>query len=610
MSAQRICSSTLFMAMLCCGCDSQTARKPDEVSPVTVSSQDQQTSARTHESVARLESILEKTAAHEGPTATPVFEECAASSGIDFSFYTDTIPDRYFLPEIMGGGATWIDFDRDGLLDLYLTNGCQLDAPDGEHGANHFNQLYRNLGDGRFESTPTTSDTGNPAYGQGCAAGDYNSDGFLDLYIGNYGKNALLLNNGDGTFEVRSDSSETGEDVWTTSVLWHDLNADGLLDLYVTNYLDVTIENLQQCTFSGKPGYCGPGKYDAVFDRALINLGDGRFADQTGPLGLERSNGKGLAITAADLDGDLHAEIYVANDMVPNFLFTQDGEIGNNAESANTSAMRYRNVASVAGCAVSDVGQNEASMGIACSDFDGDGRTDIFLTHFYAQKNTLYRNLGNLLFQDDSRRTRVAATSFQTLGFGTVPIDFDGDGADELFIANGHVLGPLHDPFAMHPQLLHNDGSGRFTDVSADAGSYFDELCVGRGVAAGDFDNDGDADIVVTHLDRNTALLRDDSPKQGNWVGLDLRTESRTHPTGARVIIRSGDWKAEKSVTAGGSYLSWNDQRVRFAVPHSVTGSVEVEIHWPSGRKQIRADVAIGSYTTVLELNSTDGGNR
>jgi hypothetical protein len=239
-------------------------------------------------------------------------------------------------------------------------------------------------------------------------------------------------------------------------------------------------------------------------------------------------------------------------------------------------------------------------MGVSCADFDGDGMVDIFLTHYYAHKNTLYHNLGGLLFEDDSRRTRIAATSFETLGFGTVAFDYDQDGSLDLFVANGHVLGALHKPNEMHPQLLHNDGQGRFDDVSRIAGPYFEDLWLGRGAAGADFDNDGDIDLVVTHLHRPVALLRNETRTPHHFIGFDLRTPNRLPPLGGRVVVTAGDRRMVVPIVGGGSYLSSGDARLVVGLAEW-SGAVDAEVFWPSGVVERFSDLSTGRYWRITQ---------
>jgi hypothetical protein len=455
--------------------------------------------------------------------------------------------------------------------------------------------LFRGVGGGRFEDATIPSASGDQGYGQGCAVGDFDADGFPDLYITNYGDDVLLHNCGDGTFHDVTHSARVSDAEWSTGAAWFDADADGDLDLYVVNYMDVSHDNLKVCLIGGVPAYCGPGDYNGVPNRMYVNQGDGAFIESAEQLGLAATNGKGLAVAALDLDDDLLAEVYVGNDMTANFLFTRTRQA-----DASPQPRPYLEIASLAGCAVSETGDNEASMGIACADFDGDSRTDIFLTHYYRQKNTLYRNLGGLSFSDESRKSRIAALTFLTLGFGTVALDYDRDGAADLFLANGHVLGPNYTPNAMRPQLLRNDGAARFEDFSDQAGVYFQQPWLGRGAAGGDFDDDGDLDIAVSHLYRPAALLRNDTPAEGRFLGIDLRPRDRSGAVGGRVVVRLGDRTWTRPIVAGGSYLSSNDPRLLFGLGDA-DGPAQVEVYWPSGLIDRFEDLALNQYWVLME---------
>ncbi len=527
------------------------------------------------------------------PQQMPVFQNIASSCGLDFSRFNDAVPGRFFLPEVMGGGVAWFDFDQDGLLDLYAVNGCFLWETEPADSV-HTNKLYRNTGRG-FQEVCQPSLSTDVRYGHGCATGDFNSDGFQDLYITNFGRNTLLCGNGDGTFsDVTSDAGVGCED-WSTSSVWLDTNQDDLLDLYVVNYLDVTRENHKPCDYSGIAGYCGPGSWKAVSDVLYLNSGDGQFtAAETIAEDLNPANSKGLAVAVADFDVDTVAEIYVANDMAPNFLLQR------RSDQNTTVVPLYRDVAVRAGCAVSNEGENEASMGIACSDFDGDGLVDLFLTDFYESKNTIYRNLGSLFFEDASRQTRIAATSYDKLGFGTIAIDANLDGADDLFIANGHVLGPNVQPYEMTQQLLLNDGQGSFRDVSDSVGEYFQNPCLGRGVAGGDFDNDGRVDIAVNHLDLPLALLQNQTPEINHFIGIELLPGNRCHPSGGRVIITSNDRRRVIPIVGGGSYLSANDPRLIIGLAEK-KGPLDIEVYWSPDNVSIYKNLAVDRYWVLSE---------
>ena len=519
----------------------------------------------------------------------PAFVNVAKQVGIDFTFFNDEVKDRYFLPEVMGGGAAWLDYDLDGWLDLYLVNGGLL-THDHSDQSQHVNRLYRGNGSQFDDVAGPAGVLHGGAFGQGVCAGDFDADGFPDLYLANYGPNRLMRNNGDGTFQDVTDQAGVGDPLWGTSPAWVDLNDDGLLDLFVTNYLDATLENVRVCQYDGRPGYCGPGAHEAVPDRVYLSSGDGTFKEAAQQLGLDAPDGKGLAIAVADFDGDARPEIYVANDMAEDFLYRR----------TRSGGPPYENVGNASGVSVAGDGRLVASMGLSCADFDGDGLVDIFVTNYHTNGNILFRNVGDLLFVDDSRRTRIAAASYQNLGFGTVPLDYDWDGDRDLFVANGHVLGPLHQPNEMHPQLLHNDGTGRFEDVSPLAGPYFQDKWLGRGAAGGDYNNDGAIDLVVTHLHRPVAVLRNETRTDNRFIGFDLRTPNRVPPWGARIEVTAGQRKIVAPVVGGGSYLCSGDPRIVIGLG-KWQGPVNVEIHWPSGQVGRHDELEAGRYWRITE---------
>lgn len=532
------------------------------------------------------------TPAESPPNPRPAFVDVARELGVSVTQFNDAQPDRLLLPEVMGCGAAWADFDLDGHLDLFLSNGCPLDPKSVPRPQHHTRLLYGTPGQ-PFREVSEPSHANIIGYGQGVAVGDFDTDGFPDLYLANYGPNRLLHNNGDGTFSDVTAQANVADPRWSSSATWFDVDGDGDLDLYVVNYMDVTFQNHKICEYLGKPGYCGPGSYEAVPDAVYVNDGQGGFQDRAAELGLTAENGKGLAIIVADLNDDRLADIYVANDMTPNFLFTRNADMGTQA-----SAVRYREIAQAAGCATSGTGMNEAGMGVACADFDADGRLDLFLTHYYHAKNTLYRNLGNMLFDDDSRRTRIAAVSRESLGFGNVAFDFDRDGDTDLCVANGHVLGPFQQPNEMLPQLLANS-DGLFSDVSSFAGPYFSQKVLGRCVAAADFDDDGDLDLGVTHLDRPFALLRNDTPTRRDWLGIELQTRSRIPAVGGQLIVQRGSLRMIQPIAAGGSYLATGDARLLFGLG-SGQEPVDVEIRWPNGRTDQLRNVELNRYLRVV----------
>ena len=532
------------------------------------------------------------------PAIPPRFVDVARESGIDFTYFNDEAAGNWLIVEVMGGGAAWLDVDLDGWLDLYLTEGCRLEKSvvgDGEHR----DRLYRGRGAAGFRDVSAVAGISDDHYGQGVAVGDYDADGFPDLYLANFGPAVLLHNNGDGTFSDVTAAAGIEFAKWGTSAAFADLDHDGQLDIYACTFLDNRLGNNKACDYPQGRGYCGPGSYVGEQDQVWVGRGDGTFVERSADLGFTETNGrgKGLAVSVVDLDDDLVPEVYVGNDMTPNYLYTRRAPQGTPA--------RYEELATSAGCAVSDDGENEASMGIVTEDFDGDGRPDLFLAHFYQAKNTLYQNLGQLLFADVSRKTRIAATSLHNLGFGTVGLDWDRDGRMEMFVATGHVLGPSVQPYQMQPQLLWQAANGTFVDVSDDVGgAYFGGKWLGRAAAGADYDNDGDLDIAVSHNISPVALLRDDTAAPGRFLGLDLRTPSRIPPIGGRIEVHCDGRKTIRPIASGGSYLSSPDPRILVTLPPG-SSPADVTIHWPSGRVD-RFSLEGDGYYRVLEGESPE----
>lgn len=540
---------------------------------------------------------------------TPVFDNVAKEAGIDFTYDRDVVEGRWLIVEVMGGGVAWVDADLDGWLDLFFTNGGPLE-PGKSPPRSSPDQLFRSRGpdaSGQITFTNVTEAAAIPdgGYGQGVAIGDYDADGFPDIYVTNYGTNLFLHNNGDGTFTDITLSAGVADPAWSTGAFFADLNFDGQLDLYVANFLDQTPANVRACDYGGDIGYCGPGSYRGIQDSVYISQGDGTFLEQSASLGFVEPDGagKGLATVAADFDHDLRPEVYVGNDMTPNLLYTA-GPTGDN-DTGQTPSASYREIAVASGCALSDQGENEATMGIVCDDLDDDGLPDLFLAHFHKAKNTLYRNLGGLQFADESRRTRIAATSFDNLGFGSVALDWDRNGLLDLFVTTGHVLGPNAPPEKMAPQLLRRTDRTRFEDVSQEvAGSYFAGLWLGRGVAGGDYDNDGDLDIAVAHNASPSALLANRTDAGGGFLGLELATPSRLPPIGGRVEVVSGKIRMTRPIVAGGSYQASHDPRMLFTLD-SPQATATVTISWPSGRVD-EMTLAGNRYWRVVEGSAAE----
>jgi hypothetical protein len=533
------------------------------------------------------------------PGVLPAFN-VVSESGIGFERYDD-IQGLHRLVEGMGGGIGLLDYDGDGLLDVLMTNGCKL--PLLEDDQEHPTELYRNLGGGKF--TRVTEQCGLIQYGyaQGCAVGDYNSDGFPDIYIATYGRNALWRNNGDGTFSDVTAEAEADCPLWSTSVGWADFNLDGLLDLYVTNYVLEDDESPRLCPRKGSPdGYmqCPPTLFKAADDMLLVNLGDGRFRDVTREAGITGVDGKGLGLAIFDANRDGRPDIFVANDGMPNFLYVNESPQQVSAEDEGPLELQFQEKGMPLGVALNQQGVAEASMGVACGDYDGDGWYDLLVTHFFAETNTLYRNLGGSGFSEETNSSRLGPPSRMKLGFGTEFIDFDNDGRLDLFVSNGHIddfswLNPK-ESYQMPPQFFRNEGNAGFRDVSQWCGNYFQQAWLGRPVAQGDLDNDGDMDLVIGHQRAPSTVLRNDTVTDAQSVIIKLvGTRSNRSAVGARVEAKSADGSMVREVIGGGSFQASSDRRIHLGLG-SCPAIESLRITWPAGTVDKSANIAPGFY--------------
>ncbi|MEW4567396.1 FG-GAP-like repeat-containing protein [Tautonia sp. JC769] len=519
----------------------------------------------------------------------PTFSDEASAIGLDFRFEAGHSPHRH-LPETMSGGVGLIDYDGDGWIDVYLPQGGGFPPGDASGGAGDV--LFRNRGDGTFEDVTTAA--GFPGsgsgYGHGVAVGDYDNDGFPDLFVTRYDSYELWRNRGDGRFEdVTAATGLDGPAEWPTSAAWADLDGDGDLDLYVCHYLKWDESNPRLCVDdeTGEPTYCEPLLFEAVPDRLYRNDG-GTFVDVTAEAGIVGRDGRGLGVVAADLDGDDLLDLYVANDMTGNFLFI------------NRGGLRFEEVGELSGVASNADGGYQAGMGIACADVDGDGRPDLAVTNFYGEGTTLYRNLGGGSFVDASAAFGMAPTRY-LLGFGVAFLDVNNDGHLDLVSANGMVNDsrPLY-PYAMPTQLMLGGPSGRLTEVTERAGLPWTMPRVGRGLAVGDLNNDGWLDLILVPQDGPLACFR--NRPEGHHF-LTLRLEGSVSPrdaTGARVEVVQGTHRQVAWRLGGQSYLSSHDPRLHFGL--GTDGSpVSVEVAWPSGQVDRFRELAIDTGYLLQE---------
>ncbi len=500
------------------------------------------------------------------------FVDIAASAGITFR-HENAFSDQKYLTETMGSGCAWIDYDQNGLLDLYLVNGLKP-------GHVSRSALYRNNGDGTFTDVTGHAGVGSEGlFGMGVAVGDYDNDGFPDLFVLGYGRCILYHNNGNGTFtDVTAHAGVANGGLWASSAAWFDYDNDGRLDLVIANYLDWSPQNNYYCGSrgAGMRSYCHPNDYHGQPPSLYHNNGDGMFTDVSRRSGLAAKPSSGLGIVTFDYDGDGWQDIFIANDAQPNSLFH------NNRDGTFTE------VGYEAGVAVSEDGVTESGMGTDAADASGNGRMDLMVTHLDQQVARFYRNEGHGIFEDATFSSKLSYSTFHASEFGAKFLDYDNDGRRDIFMAGGHVLDNIerYHPgvrFAEPKLMFHNEGSGLFTDVSNQLGPDFRTPSVGRGAAIGDFDNDGDLDILVSNNGGAPQLLRNDGGNANHWLEILLiGTRSNRDGVGARVRLSAGDLTLSDQRKGGMSYQSAQDPRLHFGLDGRTRIDV-LEIRWPSG---------------------------
>ncbi len=498
--------------------------------------------------------------------------------------------DKPHILESGGTGLALFDYDRDGDLDLYLVNGWRLDGPKvAERGRN---VLYRNRGAGAdgtvsFEDVTAEAGVGDDGWGCGVAVGDIDGDAWPDLLVTNFGADVLYRNQGGGRFTAVADGP--GVDGWSAGATFFDADGDGDEDLYVGAYIDCTLEEVLNAKptldWEGTQVMLGPfgleGKANAYFE----NTGGGRFRDATAAAGLvDKGLYYSFGIAALDLDGDRDLDLYVANDSNPNYMYRNDGR------------GRFQEVGLWSGASLDQGGNAQAGMGLATGDVDGDGVTDLFVTNFAKDTSTLYRNLGDCMFDDVTAGVGLREATYKPLSWGTVLEDFDLDGDLDLFVANGHIY-PQADRvpkagtgYAQRNLLLAGEG-GRFTDVSERSGPGLAVLGSSRGVAAGDLDGDGDVDLVVANVDAPPTVLRNDSPRRGAWLLVDA-------PGALRVEVTVGERRWARDLVIGGTYVSVSDRRFHFGLGPAQRAD-RLKVLWPAGGETVLENVGVDRVITV-----------
>jgi predicted Zn-dependent protease len=520
-------------------------------------------------------------------STVPEFRDDANAVNLNFVYDNGRTSRRPSPPEAMGGGVGLLDFDNDGWLDVYLVQGGPF--PAGQSASQDGDRLFRNKRDGTFEDVTERSGLAalSHGYGHGVTVGDYDNDGHPDLFVTRWRSYALYRNKGDGTFEDATLRAGLGGDRdWPTSAAFADLDRDGDLDLYVCHYLKYDENNPRRCSHPDSPAKhdCNPLDFDALPDHVFRNDA-GRFVDTTAAAGLFETAGRGLGVVAADFDGDDLIDLYVANDMSANYLYR------------NRGGFKFEEIGVVAGAAASAEGGYKAGMGIACGDLDGDGKIDLAVTNYYGESTTYFRNLGGGMFADHSSAIGMAAPTRLLLGFGIAFVDFDNDGRLDVISANGHVIDPRpRFPWMMPLQILMMNPRGHLVDVSDRAGTLFQPNHLGRGLAAGDLDNDGRIDALAVCQNEPVVYLHNKTGRDSTGHFLMLRlegTQSNRDAIGATVTVRCGQRQWVASRYGGGSYQSAHDPRFHFGLgPASEIDAVEVK--WPSGRidryAHLRAD--------------------
>lgn len=526
------------------------------------------------------------------------FEDIAAKAGLKFELRNGATGD-FHQPELMLGGVAVLDYDRDGCMDIYFTNGATMSGLK-KTGPQYSNRLFHNNCNGTFTDVTGKAGAAGEGYSMGVAAADYDNDGFPDLFVAGVNRNILYRNRGDGTFEdVTAKARLSGVDsrygkLWSVAAAWIDVDNDGWLDLVVTNYVQWDPQTEPRCGEPSKPLYCHPSAYHDTPNQLFRNNHDGTFTDITESSGLGAQIGKGMGVAIGDYDGDGLMDIFVANDSEPNFLFH------------NLGHGKFEEAGILAGVALNDDGRAVASMGADFRDYNNDGLPDLVFTAMINDTFSLFRNTGKSpVFEDVGIRAGLALPSRTLTGWGVGLFDFDNDGAKDLFTANAHF--PSYDPYlgtspAIPNSIFRNLGDGRFADVSKAAGPDFQLPGEYRGVAFADFDNDGRVDAVVANVNGPARLFRNVTPNAGHWLALQLTgTRSNRDGIGARVTVTLPDGqKLYNHCSTSVGYASSSEPLVRFGLGPA-NAAASVQIRWPSGRTQELRNVAADRTVAVRE---------
>jgi len=519
------------------------------------------------------------------------FTDITKQAGITFSHVAS--PEKKYLVESMSGGVAMFDYDNDGWMDIYFVNSLSVDLA--KSGGKSKSILYHNNGDGTFTDVTDKAGIGDVGWGMGAAVGDYNNDGFDDLYVTCLNGNHLYKNNGDGTFTDVTKTAGVSDGRWSAGAAFVDYDNDGKLDLFVANYVEYDLNHLPEfgkdktCLYKGIAVQCGPRGMKGSGDSLFHNNGDGTFTEVSKKAGVSDPHGCfGMGVYCSDFDDDGLVDIYVANDSTPNFLYHNNGN------------GTFKDISFISGTALNADGAEQGSMGVAIGDYDHDGRLDIFITNFVDDYDTLYHNDGRNFFTDVSYKANVAAVSMPLVRWGTKFFDYDNDGWVDLFVACGQVY-PQLEHYRQRKLLHHNNRNGTFTEVAAQCGAPLMEERAGRGVAFGDIDNDGDIDMVINDLDGPPQVLRNDGGNANNSILIrTIGEKSNRDGIAAKVKVVSGDLTQIDEVRSGGSYISQNDMRLHFGFEKRTKIDL-IEIRWPSGAIDKVTNASVNKILTIKE---------
>jgi hypothetical protein len=532
------------------------------------------------------------------PSTHPIqFENTLKDSKIQFTLKNSVSPNRYSI-ETMTGGVALFDYDNDGLLDIFFTNGAQIPSL-AKTDASFSNRLFHNNGDGTFTDVTAKAGLEGIGYSMGVAAGDYDNDGFVDLYVTGVDRNQLFRNNGNGTFtDVTAKSGVSGiipgfGKAWAVTAGWFDYNNDGLLDLLVVNYLNYDIKTAFHCTVHKVASYCSPNDYQGVPNILYRNNGDGTFTDVSASSHIGQLAGKGMGVAFADYDGDGFTDIFISNDTFPNFLLHNNGD------------GTFTDEALSAGVAYNESGKTVAGMGADFRDIDNDGHPDIFHTAMFGDSFPMYKNLGTGLFDDVTSASGLTGATSRMTAWGTGAYDFDNDGFKDLFTANAAILDNSmeieHRPYELPNSLFRNLGNFRFEDVSATAGTAFTVPAAHRGAAFGDLNNDGKIDAVVTVMNGSPEILMNRTVNHNHWIILKLvGVADNRDGVGTKVKIVTAHGTQYNEATTAVGYNSSSDKRVHFGLGDDAVID-RIELSWPTGVKQVLTNVRADQVLEIKE---------